>query len=178
MTVQIVGGIDRSLEVSAPFNLALVYAMQKVPTSKWVSSRKIWTVRDDQEKADALLKALFETGLFSAEEEFQEQNRNDEFLAQFVEAIQARHYSPRTLKSYTYWLKKFFQNYSGRPCQSLGESEINMFLSMIATKENVSASTQNQALAALLFFFRNILDRDVGKLGKVVRAKKPLRLPV
>ena len=178
MTVQIVGGVGKFLEVSCPFNLDLVYAMQKVPSSKWVFSRKVWTVTDDQEKADALLEALFETGLFTAEEKLPEQILNGELQDRFAEALLARHYSSRTVKSYTYWVKRFFQFHSGRSAQSLGENEINNFLSMIATKENVSASTQNQALAALLFFFRNILDRDVGKLGNVIRAKKPVRLPV
>jgi integron integrase len=180
MTIQIVGGVDNVLEVSCPFNLAVVYAMQKVPSSKWNSFKKIWTVVDDQKNADTLLESLFETGLFTAEDADPPpvQILNDELQDRFTEALVARHYSPRTIKSYTYWLKRFLQIQAHRSCQALGEKEINKFLSMIASEEKVSASTQNQALAALLFFFRNILERDVGKLGEVVRAKKPIRLPV
>jgi site-specific recombinase XerD len=60
----------------------------------------------------------------------------------------------------------------------MGETEINAFLSHLAVQEKVSASTQNQALAALLFLYRHVLKREVGDLGQVIRAKRPRRLPV
>lgn len=60
----------------------------------------------------------------------------------------------------------------------MGEPEINAFLSHLAVKEKVSASTQNQALSALLYLYRHVLGRSVGDLGDVVRARKPKRLPV
>jgi site-specific recombinase XerD len=60
----------------------------------------------------------------------------------------------------------------------MAEPEINAFLSHLALKEKVSASTQNQALSALLFLYRHVLGRNVGNLGDVVRARKPRRLPV
>jgi len=60
----------------------------------------------------------------------------------------------------------------------MAEAEVNEFLSHLAIKENVSASTQNQALSALLFLYRYVLDRQLGELGQVIRARKSTRLPV
>jgi len=60
----------------------------------------------------------------------------------------------------------------------MAEPQINAFLKHLAVKENVSALTQNQALSALLFLYRHVLDREIGDLGEIVRARKPKRLPV
>jgi integron integrase len=60
----------------------------------------------------------------------------------------------------------------------MAEPEINAFLTHLAVKERVSASTQNQALSALLFLYRHVLNRKIGDLGEVIRARKPKRLPV
>jgi site-specific recombinase XerD len=60
----------------------------------------------------------------------------------------------------------------------MGEGEVNQFLTHLAVKERVSASTQNQALCALLFLYRYVIDRPLGELGEVVRARRPKRLPV
>jgi integron integrase len=59
----------------------------------------------------------------------------------------------------------------------MGEPEINTYLTHLAVKEKVSASTQNQALSALLFLYRHVLDREIGDLGEVIRARKPRHLP-
>jgi len=96
----------------------------------------------------------------------------------YLEALKARHYSRRTLQVYQQWLRRFFECNQNRSPNTLGQLEINAFLSSLAVKENVSASTQNQALAAILFFFRNILNSPVGDFSDVIRAKKPKRLPV
>ena len=93
-------------------------------------------------------------------------------------ALMARHYSDRTIESYEKWLHRFLDANKDRSPKTLGGVEINAFLSRLATDENVSASTQNQALAALLFLFRNVLNVPVGEIGEVIRAKKPQRLPV
>ena len=60
----------------------------------------------------------------------------------------------------------------------MAEPEMNQFLTHLAVEENVSASTQNQALSALLFLYRYVIGREVGDLGEVIRARKPTRLPV
>ncbi len=60
----------------------------------------------------------------------------------------------------------------------MAEPEINAFLTHLAVKSQVSASTQNQALSALLFLYRHVIEREIGNLGGVIRARKPTRLPV
>jgi len=93
-------------------------------------------------------------------------------------ALTARHYSDRTKESYEHWLGLFLEANHGRSPKTLGSFEVNAFLSHLAVDENVSASTQNQALAALLFLFRNVFGIPLGDIGEVIRAKKPKRLPV
>lgn len=99
-------------------------------------------------------------------------------VARYTAGLEARHYSDRTRESYVKWLLRFIEFNKGRNVESLGEKEINAFLTRLAVSGNVSASTQNQALAALLFLYRTILAAPLGSLGEVVRAKKPVRLPV
>jgi site-specific recombinase XerD len=60
----------------------------------------------------------------------------------------------------------------------MAEPEINAFLTHLAVKENVSASTQNQALCAIIFLYKYVLNRKIGDIGEVIRARKPVRLPV
>jgi integron integrase len=100
------------------------------------------------------------------------------YIRRYLAAMTARHYSDRTKESYSKWLLRFIEANRGKNPSAMGGSDINAFLSRLATVENVSASTQNQALAALLFFFRTIMNNPVGDVGEVIRAKKPKRLPV
>ena len=86
-------------------------------------------------------------------------------------ALRARHYSPRTAEAYRGWVKRFVYFHGLRHPAEMGELEINAFLTHLAVNEKVSASTQNQALSALLFLYRCVLDREVGDLGDVIRAK-------
>ena len=92
-------------------------------------------------------------------------------------ASRLRHLSRRTEKAYVAWIRRFILFHGKRPAE-MGEAEITAFLSMLATERHVSASTQNQALGALLFLYRVVLDRNVPWLGDLVRAKRPGRLPV
>lgn len=93
-------------------------------------------------------------------------------------ALRARHYSPRTAEAYRAWVKRFVYFHGLRHPAEMGEFEINAFLTHLAVNEKVSASTQNQALSALLFLYRCVLDREVGDFGDVIRAKYSRRLPV
>lgn len=94
------------------------------------------------------------------------------------EAIRARHYSYRTEETYCQWIRRYILFFGKRHPLEMGEGEINTFLSHLATKGKVAASTQNQALSALLFLYREVLGRELGQLEGVVRAKRPQRLPV
>ncbi len=99
-------------------------------------------------------------------------------LDQLREALRARHYSRRTEQTYCSWVKRFIFSHNVRHPEEMAEPEINAFLTHLAVKEKVSASTQNQALSALLFLYRHVIGREVGNLGDVIRARKPKRLPV
>lgn len=87
------------------------------------------------------------------------------------------HYSKRTEEAYIGWVKRYL-NYNKIPPSELGDKEIVQFLTMLAVKENVSASTQNQALCAIMFLYKNILMKEIGNLEKIQWAKKPKKLPV
>jgi integron integrase len=99
-------------------------------------------------------------------------------LAVYREALASRHYARRTIQTYERWLRRYLRFHRMRHPREMGSAEINAFLSHLAVSEQVSASTQNQALAALLFLYRQVLETDPGDLGAVVRARRPKRLPV
>jgi len=92
--------------------------------------------------------------------------------------LRARHYSLRTEQTYRHWAKRYILFHHVRHPNEMAEPEINAFLTHLAVQERVSASTQNQALSALLFLYRHVLGRPIGDLGEVVRARRPTRLPV
>jgi len=99
-------------------------------------------------------------------------------LDRMREALRSRHYSRRTEAAYCLWVKRYLRANGMRHPGELGEAEINAFLTRLAVDGKVAASTQNQALAALLFLYRNVVGRDVGDLTGVIRARKQKRLPV
>lgn len=94
------------------------------------------------------------------------------------QAIRTRHYSPRTEKSYWYWIRQFIRFNGMRHPSELGATEVREFLTWLAVRRNVAASTQNQALNALVFLFDKVLGQPLGDIGAAVRAKRPPRLPV
>ena len=94
------------------------------------------------------------------------------------DAIRARHYSRRTEKAYVAWIRRYIVFHGKRHPLELGAAEITRFLSALATQGGVAASTQNQALSALLFLYRDVLEQDLPWLDGVVRAKRTERLPV
>ena len=93
-------------------------------------------------------------------------------------AIRTRHYSPRTEKAYTGWIRRFVRFHGLKHPRDLGAEAVTEFLSHLAVQGRVSASTQNQALSALLFLYKHVLETDLPWLDDVVRAKPPQRLPV
>lgn len=99
-------------------------------------------------------------------------------LTQVREALRVRHYSMRTEQAYVAWIRRFVRFHGTRHPASLEAGDVARFLSHLATRGGVGASTQNQALSAILFLYRDVLGRDFGWLTTVVRAKRPRRLPV
>jgi integron integrase len=93
------------------------------------------------------------------------------------QAIRLRHYSRRTEQAYLAWIRRFIVSSGTRHPQEMGEPEITAFLSTLAAR-GVSASTQNQALSAILFLYEVVLGRRVEWMTQLVRAQRPVRLPV
>jgi integron integrase len=91
--------------------------------------------------------------------------------------LRLRHYSPRTERVYVRWIKRYINYHGKRHPAMLGAADVSRFLSSLAIDCRVSAATQNQALAALLFLYREVLGQPVG-LDRVVHAKQSARLPV
>ncbi|MEW6219525.1 MAG: integron integrase [Thermodesulfobacteriota bacterium] len=95
-----------------------------------------------------------------------------------AEEIRLRHYSPRTLRTYQHWLAKLQTFTRSKPPAELTPADVKGFLTQLAVVRGVSASTQNQAFNALLFFFRHVLHQEFGKVEGVVRAKRRPYIPV
>src|SRR6266545_6871446 len=99
-------------------------------------------------------------------------------IAALRQALRLRHYSVRTEEAYVGWVCRFVRFCGMRHPRELGPGDVTRFLSSLAVERRVSASTQNQALSALVFLYRDVLDMPVGWLNALVRAKRPLRVPV
>jgi integron integrase len=99
-------------------------------------------------------------------------------LDQVRDVIRRKHYSIRTEQAYIDWIKRFIIYHGKRHPGEMAEEEVAEFLTHLARHLNVAASTQNQALSALLFLYKEVLKHEIGWLQKVERAKKPPKLPV
>lgn len=106
------------------------------------------------------------------------ENREPPLLSKLKDALRSRHYSLRTEQSYCHWVTRFVSFYHPRQPDELAAAEVNDFLNHLALKQRVSASTQTQALSAILFLYRYLLRREIGTLDHLIRARKPHRLPV
>jgi integron integrase len=92
--------------------------------------------------------------------------------------IRLRHYSPKTLKAYRQWVRHFQTFTRSKDPAALSSTDVREFLTWLAVQRKVSASTQNQAFNALLFFYRHVLNKEFGKVEGVVRAKRKPYVPV
>lgn len=101
-----------------------------------------------------------------------------ELLDQTRALMRMRHYSYKTEKIYIYWMKQYFYFHKLRHPKQMGATEVEAFLTHLAVKNSVSASTQNQALSALLFLYREVLKIDLPWLNGFTPAKKSSRVPV
>lgn len=95
-----------------------------------------------------------------------------------VRTLRAKHYSPRTEEVYVHWIGRYIRFHGGAHPDQLAEGGVNEFLTDLAVTHNVASSTQNQALAALLFLYDAVLHKPLDRIEGVVRARKPKRLPV
>lgn len=105
------------------------------------------------------------------------EQRPKKLLDRVRDAIRRKHYSIRTEEAYVHWIKRYILFHDKRHPREMGTSEIEAFLTRLAVEQNVAASTQNQALSALLFLYREVLQLDLDRSIDAVRAKRPKRLP-
>ena len=185
--IQIRAGEAGWLIVRVPYTRERVAKVKTVAGRRWNAKEQYWTVPNTHETL-CHLRALFageQVAVDPALGAVRAPNNGKPSLAFHVPvydrlcaALRARHYARRTEQAYGHWVTRFVHFHHGRHPTEMAGPEINRFLTHLALKEKVSASTQNQALAALLFLYRHVIGRDVGDLGEVIRARKPERLPV
>ncbi|MFQ5859378.1 MAG: phage integrase N-terminal SAM-like domain-containing protein, partial [Anaerolineae bacterium] len=105
------------------------------------------------------------------------EKRPKKLLDRVRQTIQLKHYSIRTEEAYVSWIKRFILFHNKRHPREMGVPEIEAFLTHLAVEQHVAASTQNQALQALLFLYREVLKQDLERPIDAMRAKRPKRLP-
>lgn len=98
-------------------------------------------------------------------------------LDQVREELRVRHYAYRTERTYIDWIKRYIYYHHKRHPREMGAMEVRAFLGYLATQRHVAASTQNQALCALIFLYKQVLDIEIGDLGEVAWVKRPPRVP-
>jgi integron integrase len=103
---------------------------------------------------------------------------NEKLLDLLRNRIRAKHFSLRTEQNYLQWVKRFILFHHKRHPAEMAGKEINEYLTYLAVKANVAAATQNQALNAIIFFYREILNTDIQNIGEFIRAKMSHHLPV
>ncbi len=99
-------------------------------------------------------------------------------LDRMRDAIRSRHYSIRTEESYVHWVRRFILFHGKKHPEDMGKPQVEAFLTHLAVDRHVAASTQNLALSAILFLYREVLEIELPWLDDVVRAKRPARMPV
>jgi integron integrase len=189
-TIQIREGEAERLIVLFPYTPERVAKIKTVAGRRWHQQEKHWTVPQTHE-AIARLLDLFAGEPVEIDPTLRPANgptskpvsdhasaTTVKLLDQVRQAIRTRHYSYRTEEAYIGWIRRFVLFHHQRHPEEMGAAEVSRFLTSLAVDRQVAASTQNQALAALLFLYKDVLDRDPGWVDDVVRAKRPQRLPV
>ncbi len=186
--IRIIPGRGGRIIVFLPYSTARVAKIKTIPGRRWHLDEKYWTVPGTQDMPRQL-QTLFageeirispslpSNGAPSPQPRPKPIPSTGPLLDRVRKAIQARHLSPRTEEAYSGWIERFIQQSQARP-EEMGEVEIGRFISRLASESRVSASTQNQALNALLFLYREVLGKEIGFIDGVVYAKRPKRLPV
>lgn len=180
--------------VRLPYSPEGVAKIKTLPGRRWHPDGKYWTI-PYTDGALARLLALFGGNQVEVDPALRTAGVNSDqrapadarvcdtappagLLGRAHQALRARHYSRRTEQAYLAWITRFVASHGGRAPDEMGEGEVNRFLTHLAVQGRVSASTQNQALAALLFLYDSVLHRPLGQIEGVVRARRPRRLPV
>ena len=154
-----------AIQLPDGFTQQMLDIVRSIQGRRWDNTHKYWLI--PATAIDELKQKL------SQIQQPNNQNQTD-IGKQISELMQTRHYSQRTIGNYTKWINLFIKQYGTEAKQE----HINEFLTHLAVKKNVSASTQNQALAALLFYFRFVRNENPTNLNNVIHAKHTQRVPV
>ncbi len=175
-----------------PYSPDRIAKIKGIKNRRWNAEGRYWTVPRTDEAVSHLL-TLFagetvdvETSLLVAtgqnpghkSEAHTEVASSQALLNQVRQAIRRKHYSNKTEEAYVGWIKRFVFFHHKRHPSEMAEQEIGQCLSHLATRSRVSASTQNQALNAVLFLYHEVLGKEIGYVKGVVRAEQSHRLPV
>ncbi len=193
--IRIRPGEDGQLIVQLPYSSEHVAKIKTVAGRRWHQQGKHWTVPQTKDavthllslfagaptEVDPVLRPLngaYQHGPAGASVVRPTVPGDHPLFDRIHLAARARHLSCHTEQAYCHWIKRFMSFHELRPVADMGEPEIGRFLSSLATASQVSASTQNQALHALLFLYHGVLEKKIGLIQGVVRAKRGKRLPV
>ena len=105
-------------------------------------------------------------------------SRNLRFMEIVRRRLREARYSPRTCEAYIHWIRRFIRFHGRQHPKDLGEDDVRTFVSSLAVEQGVAASTQNQALSALVFLYRRVVMRPLARVEGIALAKRPARLPV
>lgn len=193
--IQITSTEAGRLKVVFPYRPDRIAKMKGVRGRRWHADGKYWTVPHTDEVLAHLLtlfagetvevdSSLHPANVSSTQQPSHEPAgdhvaaTNLKLLDQVRQAIRLRHYSHKTEEAYVGRIKRFMLFHPKRHPAEMAEKEIGQFLSTLATHSRVSASTQNQALNAVLFLYHEVLGKKLGYVNGVVRAQRHRRLPV
>ena len=165
--------LDKSnrIRIKKPFQIN-----NQIKTSHLNEQRKSYPVKEGMknEKTDR-------TPVQNKPKQSIRKNQNQSWRVEYeklVNEIKVRHYSPKTLKSYRGWVRRFQAYTHSKDPKSLDSTDVKQFLTHLAVESKVAASSQNLAFNSLLFFYRHVLGKEFGKIDGVVRAKRRPYIPV
>lgn len=147
------------------------YRPERVPQLRYIT-------RAAYHETGFVVMSLFEAGQPRNRISMSPVRRSGSLVEKMRAVCRRRNLAPSTERTYRLWMKRFVRFHDLQHPDDLGADEVNAFLSNLATQRRVAASTQNQALNALVFLYRHVLQRDLDEFGIFIRARKPKRLPV
>lgn len=168
------------------FDWKILNAIRNVVGRFYNEKRKLWIIPDTQKCGKQLLENLFESGMLCFLENNSKEkedllretviNKKDD-IKKVIQLLKTKNYSPNTIYNYTRWIENFIDSYPTYN-EIYTQERINAYLTSLAVDLHVSPSTQNQALAAILFYFRFIKEENPVLLSDVIHAKSKPRIPV
>jgi len=162
------------VHVQVPYSRERLAAIKAFPDRRWLPDEKKWSLADSPDLISRL-RAAFPMDEIDAPRVQAAPPASPDALGRTQEVMRARHMSPHTVDAYLGWIRRFQERF---PVEDPADADVSRFLTELVIEAKISASTQNQAFNALLFYFKHGLGREAGMIEGVVRSQKPVRLPV